>query len=125
VINTVIRYFDLQSNSRATKPKGFAGGDSTFPVIPQYGALVLGIAVQPFLTQFQNAKDWGYPSDWLQWLPFALIAGLVVFPGVYKNALDPAKPLFVQLCTIFAAGMGWQSLLRTAVEGGKNVLGGG
>jgi hypothetical protein len=45
----------------------------------------------------------------------------LIFPGVYKSAFDPGKPLFVQLCAIFTAGVGWQSLFKA----GATVLGGG
>jgi hypothetical protein len=49
-------------------------------------------------------------------VPFALLVGLAVFPAVYRRTLDPEKPLFVQLCLVFAAGLGWQSLWALAVR---------
>lgn len=51
---------------------------------------------------------------------FGVIIGALIFPGVYKNAFDPRKPWFIQLCAIFAAGIGWQSVIQ---GGAKAALG--
>ncbi len=110
----LVRYFDLQAASRLTMPKGQAAvRGKLLPVLPQYAALILGIAVQPYLTMFQLSGHWQL-TGWPQWLAFAAIVGIIVFPGVYKRSIDPGKPLFVQLCVIFSAGIGWQSLFTTA-----------
>jgi hypothetical protein len=45
-----------------------------------------------------------------------VIAGLAILPSVYKNTIDPEKPLPIQLCVLFVAGMGWESLLSTAIS---------
>jgi hypothetical protein len=83
--------------------------------LPQYLTLVLGIVVQPFFAAYQQSGQWNFNGITGRVL-FAAIVGLVVFPAVYKRAFDPDKPLFVQLCAIFAVGMGWESLLRTALK---------
>ena len=59
------------------------------------------------------------------WAAFALIVSLVIFPGIYKNSFDPTKPVVVQILPIFAAGMGWQSLLSTVVKAGEQVVAAG
>ena len=116
-INGIIHYFDLQSGRRGTG-QGYSAGQE-LRVLPQYIALVLGIAVQPFLAQFQITHEWIVDvHQWLSWSLFAVITGLLIFPGVYKSAFDPTKPQFVQFCGIFAAGVGWKSLLTAAAKAG-------
>jgi len=108
----ILDYFDLrppqprETKGRTKKRNGHW--------LPQYVALVIGVLVQPFFSAYQQTGQWnfaGVPGRLL----FAVFAGVAIFPGVYKHAFDPQKPLFVQLCAIFAAGMGWESLLKTAV----------
>jgi hypothetical protein len=115
-INDVIRYFDLQSDARQRAPQAQTGGEQpTFPVVPQYLALVAGIAVQPFLAAFQKNHVWDV-TGWQGWVVFSFIVGLILFPAIYKKAFDPQQNLFVQLCAIFASGLGWQSLMQTAAS---------
>jgi hypothetical protein len=121
-MNRLIRYFDLQSARRQQKAMAQAKGQPgpSLPVIPQYLALVLGIAVQPYLSAYQKSHVWDL-GGWQGWLVFAFLVGLVVFPAVYKKTFDPQSPLFLQFCAIFSAGMGWQSLFATAMAvAGKN-----
>jgi hypothetical protein len=117
-INSIVRYFDLAS---ATRPGGAlavaATGVQPAPWWPQYVALVLGILVQPPFEHFRTTHHWDL-SSLPGWIPFAIIVSIAIFPAVYKNAFDPTKPIFVQLCTIFAGGLGWQALLQTAVVAG-------
>jgi hypothetical protein len=120
MLNEIIRYFDLQSASRGTA-SGYSA--AAMRVFQQYAALVLGIAVQPFLAEFQVLHHWNINlAEWLNWFLFALITGLLIFPGVYKQAFDANQPKFVQFCAIFASGIGWKSLLTTA---GKAAVSGG
>jgi hypothetical protein len=113
MLNSLIRYFDLQASYRPNGPKAqAAGANPSLPVIPQYIALVLGIAVQPFLAQFQQTRKWDL-SGWQGWMIFSILVGLIVFPAVYKRSFDPQSNLFVQLCATFASGLGWQSLMQT------------
>jgi hypothetical protein len=119
-INRVIQYFDLQSNQRGVA-RGF-GESQNLRVFPQYLALVLGIAVQPSLAQFQATQKWAIdPGQWTSWVGFALVTGLLIFPAVYKRAFDPGQPRFLQFCAIFSTGVGWKSLLTTAVKAGFGV----
>lgn len=114
MINQIIAYFDLQSKRRG-KAEGYAGAN--LAVFPQYVALVLGIVAQPFLANFQAKGVWDVSIHSLvSWSVFAAVAGLIVFPGVYRKAFDPDQPKFVQWCAIFAAGIGWKALLGAAVK---------
>jgi hypothetical protein len=82
-------------------------------VAPQYAALLVGVLFQPFFDAFQQSQAWDF--RW-QWVLFALIVTFAIFPAVYRRAWDPDKPMFVQLCTIFSAGLGWQSLLAIGAK---------
>lgn len=113
-LNSVIQYFDLVSDLRPRGAVGTSRGKKLPPVLPQYIAVVLGILIQPFFSSYQESGDWGFEGI-LARLLFALIAGIVILPGVYKNSFDPEKPIFIQLCLLFVAGMGWESLLSTAI----------
>jgi hypothetical protein len=112
MINKLIHYLDLQSENRQLNvvAKHNKNRKSVpLPVIPQYIALVLGIMIQPYLVTFQNTGHWKF-DDLVNWLIFALITAVTIFPTVYKKTFDPNSSLFVQLCTIFSSGVGWQSL---------------
>ena len=102
-------YFDLSPKERGAEPQK----PSLLPWWPQYLTLVLGITVQPFFEAYQKTAHWDIHGPIGRFI-FALIVGILIFPSVYKGAFDPEKPIFTQLCAIFAAGMGWQSLLHTA-----------
>jgi hypothetical protein len=113
--NDLLRYFDLQSGRRPEGAQMQAGDSQHFPVFPQYCALVLGIFVQPFLAEFQKAHAWNL-AGWQSWIIFSALVGIVILPSVYKQSFDRSSNLFVQLCTIFVSGLGWQSLMQTAVK---------
>lgn len=118
-LNSVIRYFDLQSSVRKLAPKSHGlEAEKPFPVLPQYCALVAGVAVQPFLSAFQKTHEWNL-SGWQGWIVFSVLVGLIIFPAIYKKSFDPGRNLFVQLCAIFASGLGWQSLMQTAATAAK------
>ena len=110
MINNLLHYLDLQSGNRQLTVIAKNKEKSVpLPVIPQYIALVLGIMIQPYLVTFQNTGHWKF-DDLVNWLIFALITAVTIFPTVYKKTFDPSSSLFVQLCTIFSSGVGWQSL---------------
>ena len=117
MINNLLRYLDLQSEQRhlnvTAKDKGTKS--KALPVTPQYLALVLGITIQPYLVAFQQTGHWKF-DDLANWLIFALITAVTIFPTVYKKTFDPSSSLFVQLCTIFSAGVGWQSLFAIVMH---------
>jgi hypothetical protein len=103
------RYFDLTPKERGPEPTHAV----LLPWWPQYLTLVLGVTVQPFFEAYQRTSHWDVNGPMGRFV-FALIVGVLIFPSVYRGAFDPDKPMFTQLCAIFAAGMGWQSLLHTA-----------
>ncbi len=113
-MSKLLEYFDLGSTAQPKTGRG-QSPKKIFHWVPQYLTLVLGIVVQPFFAIYQQTGQWNFSGITGRVL-FAAIVGIVVFPAVYKRAFDPDKPLFVQLCAIFALGMGWESLLRTALK---------
>lgn len=135
LLNKLIAYFDLLAGSRGqprlqgreVSARGSgqdAGGgpppEPSLSVLPQYVALVLGILIQPYFEKYRASGSWAFSTDSaLGWLLFAIIAGVIVFPSVYRRAFDPGQPLFVQFCVIFAGGMGWKALLDTALKVGQ------
>jgi hypothetical protein len=118
-MNKIMHYFDLAPASS----RGH-GADQVRPTLlpwwPQYLTLVLGITIQPFFEAYQKTSHWEINGP-IGRVVFALIVGVLIFPSVYKGAFDPDKPIFIQLCAIFAAGMGWQSLLHTAATATKGL----
>jgi hypothetical protein len=83
----------------------------------QWMALFGGILIQPFFQAYQASANHQWSFDGFGgWTLFALITSVVIFPGVYKRAFDQDSPVLVQLAPIFTAGLGWQSLLTTAIK---------
>lgn len=113
-INKVIEYFDLVSEYRPMGSRAVKGA-ARLHWLPQYLALLAGIVVQPFFLRYMTEKHWNMSGFWA-WLVASSIIGVMAFPGVYKDSFDATKPLFVQLCVIFTAGTGWQSLVSTALK---------
>jgi hypothetical protein len=95
----------------------FQLADGPAPVLPQYFAVLLGIIAEPFFNAYRTTGGFGKVKLSIGLLVFSVIVACLILPAVYKNAFDPDKPLFVQLCAIFAAGVGWQTLLASAQEG--------
>ena len=85
-------------------------------VLPQYGAVALGVLVDPLLRNYIALDKFNFDFGGLPGRTgFALLMAIVLLPAVYKNAFDPDKPMLVQLCALFVSGLGWQSLFQTAV----------
>lgn len=110
ILDEIVKYFDLVSHLR-----GKIESANLPPAWPQYLALVLGIIIQPYFAHYQQTQVWMVQGIFGR-IIFALIVALAIFPAVYKNTFDPTKPMFVQFCTIFVSGLGWESLLATAIE---------
>lgn len=126
-VNGVIDYFDLQLGRRPVKAVPHkAGGPPPPRVLPQYLALAAGVAVQPFLNHYIETHQWSVSRGAvIAQIAFGLLMAVCIFPGVYRNAFDRSKPLFVQLCAIFTAGLGWESLFKTGVAAGSALTGTG
>lgn len=123
MMNELISYFDLQSKSRGQarlQGRDQKEGSSNLTVFPQYAALVLGVLIQPYFEKYRSTGSWALSQDAaLGWLAFAVIAGLIIFPSVYRRSFDAGQPRFVQFCVIFSGGMGWKALLDTALKVGQ------
>jgi hypothetical protein len=113
----IIEYFDLGSEARARQRaiSTNAAAQTSIPWLPQYIALLLGIVVQPFFQRYMETGVWELRGFW-GWLAGSAILSAMAFPSVYKKTFDVEKPLFVQLCVIFTAGTGWQTLVSTALK---------
>lgn len=120
MIEKIIGYFDLQSQSRKTRAFGHAG--TSAPVLPQYFALAAGVVIEPFLRKYIETGHWTAAlSDVIGRILFGLVIAVVLLPSVYRSSFDPAKPILVQLAALVPMGMGWQSLFNAAVNTAKQV----
>lgn len=113
----IIDYFDLSKSITKRTTRDLKNNNSNY-VLPQYFALTLGVFVQPFLENYQLHGEWGDTKSLLGRAIFGLIIGLAIFPSVYKRSWDNSKPIFVQLCAIFSAGLGWQTIFAA----GSNIF---
>jgi len=124
MLNDIVRYFDLQSQPHPSTAKGVAAEPAKraakpkakhASVLPQYGAVALGVLVDPLLRNYIASDTFKFDFTALPGRTgFALLMAIVLLPAVYKNAFDPDKPILVQLCALFVSGLGWQSLFQTA-----------
>ncbi len=87
----------------------------------QYFWFVLGILIQPFFITYQKMGEWNFEGFGGKVL-FALILGVIGFPAVYRIAFEDSQPSLVHYGTIFAAGMGWESLIATGFAYGQNIV---
>lgn len=120
-MNRIIEYFDLASQYRPGGSHAVSGGKSKkLHWFPQYIALLLGIVFQPLFQQYMSTGIWEF-SEFGGHLLASAIIGVMAFPSVYKGSFDATKPIFVQLCVIFIAGTGWQTLVGSALKA-ANIL---
>lgn len=116
-MNSLVRYFDLQSANRSTLPVGHASKRKVAAVWPQYGALVAGVIAEPLLRDYITTGSWHFsPGALLGRALFGLIIGVIILPAAYRRSFDPSKPTFVQLCAMFPLGIGWQSVFTAATK---------
>lgn len=111
-MNKIIKYFDLASSYRHNNMHEVAD-EKKLHVFPQYIALLLGIMAQPFFKSYIESGSWEINIS-LGWLIGSIIVSIMALPAIYKNSFDVTKPLFVQLCVIFTAGVGWQNIASIA-----------
>lgn len=123
MLNDVVRYFDLHSPTGTLRPVGgpaasakkraAAPGAEHAAVLPQYGAVALGVLADPLLRNYIETKSFAVDVPSIAaGTGFALLMAIAILPAVYKNAFDPEKPIMVQLSALFASGLGWQSLFQ-------------
>jgi hypothetical protein len=117
MVNRVIRYFDLQSDSRRVGAEGHAARAAHAPVFAQYLVVAAGVIIEPALRNYVSTGAWDFAgSAFFGRVVFGLIVGIIILPAVYKSAFDPQKPLLVQLAALFPLGIGWQSLFQSATK---------
>jgi hypothetical protein len=123
MLDGIVRYFDLRAEPRAPKPareaapagakRAAAPSAAPASVFPQYGAVALGVLADPLLRNYTAHHTFDMNlTDVAGRTGFALLMAIALLPAVYKNAFDPDKPILVQLCALFASGLGWQSLFQ-------------
>jgi hypothetical protein len=123
MLNDVVRYFDLRSPTGTMRPaRGHAASAAKHAaapvgehaaVLPQYGAVTLGVLADPLLRNYIETQSFTLDFAGIAARTgFALLMAIALLPAVYKNAFDPDKPILVQLCALFASGLGWQSLFQ-------------
>lgn len=117
MLNSLIRYFDLQSGQRTARPTGHKATAKPAPVLPQYLAVSAGVVMEPFLRHYIDQNGWSLDLATL-WsrVVFGLVVGIVILPGVYKSTFDPKQPVAIQLAALFPLGIGWQSLFTSATK---------
>jgi hypothetical protein len=117
MLNELIRYFDLQSESRRIVAEGHDATPKHAPVLPQYIVASAGVVIEPLLRTYIQSGTWHYEfSALLGRIFFGLIVGIIILPSIYKSAFDPEKPILVQLAALFPLGIGWQSLFTSATK---------
>ncbi|OBX26499.1 hypothetical protein LX77_00933 [Gelidibacter algens] len=100
---------DSEGDTTGTGPKA----------IFQWLALFLGVLIQPFYAFYKEARNLGSLGEVYQdyyFVLFAIIVSVVAFPSVYRNSFDVNRPKWMQLIPVFTAGLGWQTIVDTAVE---------
>ena|SRR5438067_524519 len=113
MLNKIIGYFDLTNTTGSFRPKAYSTEGKTLHAGWQYTALVLGIFVEKFWSEYRQTRHVSFAGAPLHLL-FAIITGLILFPGAYKNSFNPGQNPFIQFCVVFATGIGWQSVINNA-----------
>jgi hypothetical protein len=124
-LNSVVRYFDINSELKAQiRAQAKSGGEEAKPKLPwlwQWIALFLGIWIQPYFELYRNTQHWEWTGGFGRVL-FAAITAVMIFPGLYRKLIDEPKPLIILLAPCFIGGMGYQSLLATALKAGAKLV---
>ena len=117
MLNKLARYFDINSELRAKRAQAVSetAGQRKISAWPQWLVLYAGVLIEPFFDGYRQTHHWQWQGFW-GWSLFACITAFLAFPAVYRNSFDGDKPLGVLLGSIFAAGIGWQSVIGTALE---------
>ena len=121
-LNDGLRYFNLNRDV-AGGPQAQDSGGKQLHWLPQYLTLFVGVLIQPAFSLYRQTGTWSFPH-YAGWGLFALITAFMIFPAAYRASFDPGKPLPLMLAPIFTAGLGWESLVSTALKA-VGVNGGG
>jgi len=119
-IRILANYFDLRPFRSGAVSHGL--GKRDVPWLAQYIALTIGVLVQPYFQSYQATGTWQW-AGFISRIPFSLATGLIILPAAYRRSFDPGTPGAVQFSTILIAGMGWQSLVPTALKAAQSVVG--
>jgi hypothetical protein len=117
-------YFDLRVPPAPSPPVRAATAGAFAASLAQYAAVLLGVVAQPFFDAFGTGTTMPTSPLW-QLAGFSLVVTTLIFPGIYRSAWNANQPRFVQYCTIFASGVGWQSLIEGVVGAAKAAGGNG
>ena len=104
MLDGVVRYFDLHSPTgtltpargpaSSAKKRAAAPSAEHAAVLPQYGAVTLGVLADPLLRNYIDTKSFALDiSGIAAGTGFALLMAIAILPAVYKNAFDPDKPI--------------------------------
>ena len=114
LLQKIANHFDLNAGSTEVR----ATATQKKFLFPQYLAVVLGIVVQPLLDYYLKNNSWPHDFSFLAARAFfGLLIGVIIFPSVYRNSWDNGSPIAVQFCSIFTAGLGWQTVFLTVAKG--------
>ena len=114
-LKAIASYFDLRKKPSRNIIKPLAEPNNYMWL--QYIAVFVGIVVQPFIEHYMKYNGWDVTLGTLgSRTLFGLVIGLAIFPAVYKRSWDNTSPLLVQLCSIFSAGLGWQTLFSAGAQ---------
>jgi hypothetical protein len=119
MLEVALRYFDLNREASAKRSSAVGAaaihGGSNGSAWLQYLALIAGIIIQPSFAVYQQSHTWMWP-DGPGYLLFSAIVGVIIFPAVYRKTFDDKNPQLLSIAPIFTAGLGWQTLLATALR---------
>lgn len=127
MLNATVRYFDLYSHRRirlAEAQDDSPSANVTAWLAAQYFALWLGILSKEFIDSVAPSSDEPAGSGegkafWIR-LVLSLIIATALFPAAHGKAMDESAidhklPGLVQLCSVFAMGLGYKTLVDIEV----------
>lgn len=118
-LKKVIQYFDpnarppTASAEAATTDSG--GGKASLLWWPQYVVLALGVFLEPYLAHYQAQGTWQFEGG-IGRAFFSVIIAFLIFPNVFRQLASEPKPWPILLAPIFAAGLGYQTLMASAIK---------
>jgi hypothetical protein len=111
LLKSIASYFDLY-NKEVLEEAGKNDKPHNGWIAAQFIALYFGILSKSLLDYLAVGNQMRFS---LVRLLVALIVATAIFPAVYKQALSEAGPGIVQLCVVFASGLGYKTLIDVKV----------